>query len=461
MRIPLSWLKEYVDLDETPQQIADRLTFSGTEVEGIETIGSTYTGFLVAEVRSVEKHPQADKLSLCRVFDGQQELQVVCGAPNVQAGGRYPFAPVGVTLPDGSLTIKKAKIRGCESFGMLCSADELGLSQDHSGLLVLDASWAAGTPLATVLGPPETVFELEVTPNRPDCLSLIGIARELAAVYRRPLKIPAVALAESGPALETLARVEVQDPDGCPALYGARAAGPSGGAVPRLDAEAPATGRHPRHQQPGRYHQLRDAGVRAAPARVRPRPAAGGPHRGAARPGRRADADAGQRGPRAGRQHPRHRRCRAAGRGGGRDGRGGQRDPRRHLVRAAGKRCLQAHRHPRHRAPARALHRVVLPLRARRGCGERGVGQPPGRRPDGGAGRRNGGARGDRCAAPAGSAPLHPLPLRLRARRGGRSRHQPRDCGRVPRPGAGRDRGDGAGPGGGGALVPARPGARD
>lgn len=216
MRIPLSWLKDYVDLDETPQQIADRLTFSGTEVEGIETIGSTYDGFIVADVRAVEKHPNADKLSLCRVFDGRQELQVVCGAPNVQAGGRYPFAPVGVTLPDGSLTIKKAKIRGCESFGMLCSESELGLSQDHAGLLALDAAWAAGTPLAKVLGPPETVFELEVTPNRPDCLSLIGIARELAAVYRRPLKIPAVSLAESGPPVEALARVEVQDEAGCP-----------------------------------------------------------------------------------------------------------------------------------------------------------------------------------------------------------------------------------------------------
>jgi phenylalanyl-tRNA synthetase beta chain len=183
MKIPLSWLTDYIDLDEPPRAIADRLTFSGTEVEGIETVGSTYEGFVVAEVRAVEKHPNADKLSVCRVFDGENELQVVCGAPNVQAGGRYPFARVGVTLPDGSLTIKKAKIRGVESFGMLCAADELGLSSDHSGLLVLDAKWAPGTPLAKVLGPPDTVFELEVTPNRPDCLSLTGIARELAAVY--------------------------------------------------------------------------------------------------------------------------------------------------------------------------------------------------------------------------------------------------------------------------------------
>lgn len=214
MRIPLSWLNEYVALDETPREIADRLTFSGTEVEAIETVGSTYENFVVAEVRSVEKHPNADKLSVCRVFDGEHELQVVCGAPNVKAGGRYPLARVGATLPDGSLTIKKSKLRGVESFGMLCAADELGLSKDHSGLMELSEIWAAGTPLAEVIGPPDTVFELEVTPNRPDCLSLIGIARELAAVYRKPLKKPEIngiseALADSD------SLVTVEDNGGC------------------------------------------------------------------------------------------------------------------------------------------------------------------------------------------------------------------------------------------------------
>ena len=212
MRIPLSWLNDYIELTETPRQIADRLTFSGTEVEGIETIGADFAGFLVAEVRAVERHPNADKLSVCKVFDGQQELQVVCGAPNVTAGGHYPFAPVGVTVPNGGFVIKKAKIRGVESFGMLCAADELGLSTDHSGLMVLDPKWAAGTPLATVLGPPETVLELEVTPNRADCLSLIGIARELAAIYRVPLKVPEVGCQVSGVGCQ----VDVQDAAGCP-----------------------------------------------------------------------------------------------------------------------------------------------------------------------------------------------------------------------------------------------------
>jgi len=215
MKAPLSWLKDYVDINETPQQVADRLTFAGIEVEGIETIGAAYDGMIVAEVRAVEKHPNADKLSVCRVFDGKQELQVVCGAPNVKAGGKYPFAPAGVTMPDG-MKIKQAKLRGVESFGMLCSEVELKLSEDHSGLMTLDASLAPGTPLAEVLGPPETVFDLEITPNRPDCLSLIGVARELAAMYRTSLKQPAARLEDGGRKTEDGLRIEVNDTDGCP-----------------------------------------------------------------------------------------------------------------------------------------------------------------------------------------------------------------------------------------------------
>ena len=214
MRTPLSWLADYIELTETPRQLSDRLTFSGTEVEGIETIGGDFTGLIVGEVRSLERHPNADKLSVCKVFDGTQELQVVCGAPNVQAGGNYPFAPIGVTMPgDEGFVIKKAKLRGVESFGMLCAADELGLSEDHSGLMVLEKKWAAGTPLSTVLGPAETVLELEVTPNRPDCLSLIGIARELGAVYRKPVKLPEVAQRPSS-TVHSVATVE--DTASCP-----------------------------------------------------------------------------------------------------------------------------------------------------------------------------------------------------------------------------------------------------
>lgn len=221
MRVPLSWLKEYVDVEDTPKGLAERLTFCGIEVEAIEPFGADYTGMVVAEVRSVERHPQADRLTVCRVFDGQAEVQVVCGAPNVRAGGRYPFAPMGVTLP-GGLKIKRAKLRGVESCGMLCAEDELGLSEDHGGLMELDVSLAAGTPLAEVLGGPDTVLDLEITPNRPDCLGLIGIAREVAALYRLPLKRPDLTLRESGPGVETSIAVDVRDSTLCP-RYTARA----------------------------------------------------------------------------------------------------------------------------------------------------------------------------------------------------------------------------------------------
>ncbi len=215
MRLPISWLKDYVEFNDTPQGLAAKLTFSGTEVEGIETIGGTFEGVVVAEVLAVDKHPNADKLTLCRVNTGTGELVVVCGAPNVKPGLKVPFAPAGVTLPNG-LKLKAAKIRGVESLGMLCAEDELKISDDHSGLLVLDPKWTPGTPLAEVFGPPETVLELEVTPNRPDCLSVIGIAREVAAMYGSTLRWPDVKYAETSTPVSTLTRVDIEDSEGCP-----------------------------------------------------------------------------------------------------------------------------------------------------------------------------------------------------------------------------------------------------
>jgi phenylalanyl-tRNA synthetase beta chain len=215
MKVPVSWLKAYVDFDDSVQGLADKLTFSGVEVEGIETIGGAFAGIVVGEVLQVSPHPHADRLTLCSVTAGDGEVQVVCGAPNVAAGLKVPFAPVGAVLPDGT-KLKRAKIRQMESFGMLLAEDELGISDDHSGLMVLDPAWAPGTPLAEVLGPPETILDLEITPNRPDCLSLIGIAREVAALYGTALKWPAVELEESGPAVETLTQVQVDAPQDCP-----------------------------------------------------------------------------------------------------------------------------------------------------------------------------------------------------------------------------------------------------
>lgn len=220
MKIPISWLKEYVDFEDSARELAEKLTFSGMEVEVIHTVGSSYTDMIVGEIVGVEKHPHADRLSLCHVFDGRKNIEVVCGAPNVKAGLKGALAPVGSTLANG-VKIKKAQVRGIVSSGMLCAEDELGLSDDHEGILIIEDAYPAGTPLADVLGPPETVLELEITPNRPDCLSMIGIAREVAALYGSVLRKPAVAVEESNEKIEGLTRVDIKDAEGC-ARYTAR-----------------------------------------------------------------------------------------------------------------------------------------------------------------------------------------------------------------------------------------------
>ena len=220
MKLPISWLKEYVEFEDTVQGLADKLTFSGVEVEGIETMGADIPNVVAAEILSVEKHPDADRLSVCTVFDGEEELQVVCGAPNAAAGMKAVLARIGAVLPSG-LKIKKAKVRGVVSFGMLCAEDELGLSSSHDGIIKLDDGAVAGTPLAEIYGPPETVLDLEITPNRPDCLSIIGMAREVAALYGSVLKRPEVKLEESGDPIDTLTSVTVEDSTVCP-RYSAR-----------------------------------------------------------------------------------------------------------------------------------------------------------------------------------------------------------------------------------------------
>ncbi len=215
MKVPVSWLREYVDFDATPRELADKLTFSGIEVEGIDQVGSDYKGMVVGEVTAIARHPGADRLRLCRVSDGAQEVAVVCGAFNLEVGDKVPFAPVGTVLPNG-MKIKRAKIRGEESLGMLCAEDELGLSDDHSGIMLLPRNTAAGTPLSEVLGPPETVLTLEVTWNRADCLSMIGVAREVAALCGGKLRLPSVDYPESGESVDSHASVEISDPEGCP-----------------------------------------------------------------------------------------------------------------------------------------------------------------------------------------------------------------------------------------------------
>lgn len=220
MKVPLSWLKEYVDFNDCVENLAEKLTFSGIEVEGIDRIGADCAGVIVGEVRQVKPHPDADRLTVCTVFEGSAEVEVVCGAPDVKVGGHYPFAPVGSTIRGGA-RIKKTKLRGVVSNGMLCAEDELGISDRHEGLLDLGADCTAGMTLEEVLGPPETVLDLEITPNRPDCLSIIGIAREVAALYGTELKYPPAQLEESGNGVESFVTVTIDDAGRCP-RYSAR-----------------------------------------------------------------------------------------------------------------------------------------------------------------------------------------------------------------------------------------------
>ena len=196
MKTTLNWLKQYVAFDWSVEELAERLTMLGIEVEGIEKIGGEFEGVVVAQVLTCEKHPNADKLSLCRVNDGQGERQIVCGAHNFQVGDKVPLILPGHTLPakpgEQPFTIKVGKIRGVESHGMMCSPQELGLGGETEGLLILRDDAKVGQPFTEYLGRAgsDVVYDLEITPNRPDLNSVIGIAREIAAVTGNPLRIP-------------------------------------------------------------------------------------------------------------------------------------------------------------------------------------------------------------------------------------------------------------------------------
>ncbi len=234
MRVPLSWLNEFVDLhDQSVQNVADLLTFSGVEVEAIEQTGTVLDGhFVVGEVTACAMHPDSDHLHVCQVFDGTETLQIVCGAPNVRVGVKAPLARIGAVMPGPEgFTIKKGKLRGVESFGMLCSKDELGLGGAHDGIWELPAEAVPGSPVQPFMPPAETVYDLEVTWNRPDCLSVRGIARELGALLGRPLAEPETDFAEEGPAVGDFVKVRVEAPHECP-RYTARV-------VTGLDPDAP------------------------------------------------------------------------------------------------------------------------------------------------------------------------------------------------------------------------------
>ena len=217
MKVPVKWLKDYVDIDLSPRELAHALTMSGTESEA-RCLGESWEGVIIGQIAAVEPHPNADRLRLATVNTGSGMQTVVCGAPNLTIGDKIAFASVGANLIDGhsgeKSILKPAKIRGVESCGMVCSEMELGLSKNHEGILVLAADAPLGRPLAEFLS--DIVLDIDVTPNRPDLLSVIGVAHEVAAITGKKVRIPDLAYEEAGEAIEKHVSIAIEDADLCP-----------------------------------------------------------------------------------------------------------------------------------------------------------------------------------------------------------------------------------------------------
>ncbi len=221
MKISLNWVKNYIDLSGiSVQEIADKITYAGLEVEEVEDQAKDFENLVVGFVKERVKHPNADKLSKCIVTDGVKDYNVVCGAPNVAAGQKVVFAKIGAIIPNGKFKIEKAKIRGEVSEGMICSERELGISESHEGILVLPESAKEGTNISDALEMNDVLLEVAITPNRADALSHLGIARELSALFNIPVKYPEVKFDESGKKSEELAAVEIKDAKNCPRYIG-------------------------------------------------------------------------------------------------------------------------------------------------------------------------------------------------------------------------------------------------
>jgi len=218
MRVPLSWLRDYVDIQLTPEQLAERLTLLGMEVKGIQAWGADWQNVIVGELLSVERHPRADRLSLTRVTIGDGEaLEIVCGATNIAVGQRVPVALPGAVLP-GDRRIERTERMGVVSNGMLCSGDELNLTSDADGILILPLDAPLGLPLADLYG--DVVLDVDVKPNRGDALSMIGLAREVSAVTGAPVRFPETDPVETGPPIAERLAVEVEEPALSPRFVG-------------------------------------------------------------------------------------------------------------------------------------------------------------------------------------------------------------------------------------------------
>jgi phenylalanyl-tRNA synthetase beta chain len=218
VKVSLRWLKEYVDISTSLEELCQKLTMAGLEVGEVDVLGGIWNNIVVGEVVDINAHPNADRLKLVTVDLGKQRTTVVCGAPNVAIGNKVAFAQVGAQLIDGhsgeAMQLKPAKIRGVVSEGMICSEKELGISDSHEGIMILLPEATTGTPLTEYLG--DAILDFDITPNRPDCLSVIGIAREIAALTGSKLNIPEVHYQELGRAIDSSVSVEIIDSDLCP-----------------------------------------------------------------------------------------------------------------------------------------------------------------------------------------------------------------------------------------------------
>ncbi|WP_207063775.1 phenylalanine--tRNA ligase subunit beta [Motiliproteus sp. SC1-56] len=218
MKFSEQWLREWVNPAINTEELVAQITMAGLEVDGVEPAAADFSGVVVGEILSAEPHPNADKLQVCRVSNGSDEsFQVVCGAPNARPGIKVPFAQVGAVLPEG-FKIKKAKLRQVESFGMLCSASELGVSDDHDGLLELAADAPVGEDFRSYLGLDDQVIEVDLTPNRGDCLSIAGLAREVGVLNKAPVK--PVACEPVVPVIDDRFPIEIEAPEACPRYVG-------------------------------------------------------------------------------------------------------------------------------------------------------------------------------------------------------------------------------------------------
>lgn len=220
MIVTSNWLKDFVDFDLSPEELSHRLTMVGLEIDAMEKLGEGLDSVIVARLTSVEQHPEADRLTFCQVQTGSETVQVVCGATNHKAGDLVALAMVGSVLP-GDFKIKKSKIRGVESQGMLCSEKELHLAEESAGIMILPAGLTLGQPVFSALGLKDVRLELGLTPNRADCLSVVGVAREVAAMVGKNIHVPNTPMVEQGRAIGNETSVTIEQPSMCP-RYAAR-----------------------------------------------------------------------------------------------------------------------------------------------------------------------------------------------------------------------------------------------